>query len=392
MTFKVKIRGDRVIWMVILILSVLSILAVYSSTGTLAYKVRGGNTGYYLVKQFILLMVGIFIIIFIHQVPYKYFLRLSQILLYIAIPLLLLTLATGSSINEARRWLTLPGTSLTIQPSDFGKLAVIMYVARILAVKQEKITDLKEAFLPVIVPIIIACLLILPANLSTAAILFVTCMSLMFVGRIPFKHLALTIVSGLIILVVFIGISVALHKGGRIETWKNRIESFISGEEEEDNFQVNQAKIAIVRGGLLGKGPGNGVQRNYLPHPYSDFIYAIIIEEYGLAGGLLVLGCYLWLFFRASLIVRKSKRTFGAFLAFGLGMGLVLQAMINMAVAVNLVPVTGQTLPLVSMGGSSILFTSTSLGMILSVSWGVEADMKEEKMKAQPVNKGEAHE
>jgi cell division protein FtsW len=387
MAIKLKIRGDRVIWMVILILSVVSILAVYSSTGTLAYKVRGGNTGYYLIKQVILLMVGVFIIIFAHQIPYKYYSRLSQIFLFIAIPLLLLTLATGASINEARRWLTLPGTGFTIQPSDFAKLAVIMYVARILSLRQEKIGEFKGAFLVIIIPVILACLLILPANLSTAAILFVTCMSLMFVGRIPFKYLALTIIGGLLVLSIFIGISLALHKGGRIETWKNRIEAYVSGEETEDNFQVNRAKIAIVTGGLFGRGPGNSAQRKYLPHPYSDFIYAIIIEEYGLIGGLLVLVCYLWLFFRASLIVRQSKRTFGAFLAFGLSLGLVLQAMINMAVAVNLVPVTGQTLPLVSMGGSSILFTSTSLGMILSVSWGVETDQKSQAAKTQTEEK-----
>ena len=277
---KIKIKGDRVIWMVILILSVVSVLAVYSSTGTLAYKVRGGNTGYYLIKQLILLFVGVFIIIFTHQVPYKYYSKLSQIFLFIAIPLLIITLATGSSINEARRWLTLPGTNFTIQPSDFAKLAVIMYVARILSLRQDKITEFKGAFLEIIVPLILVCMLILPANFSTAAILFVTCMSLMFVGRIPFKYLALTVVGGLIILSVFIGISLVLHKGGRIITWKNRIEAFVSEEETEDNFQVNRAKVAIVTGGLLGRGPGNSIQRNYLPHPYSDFIYAIIIEEY----------------------------------------------------------------------------------------------------------------
>lgn len=364
--------------MVILILSLMSVLAVYSSSGTLAYNMRGGNTGYYLIKQFIILMVGIFIIIFLHQVPYRYYSGLAQLFLYIAIPLLLLTLVTGSSINEARRWLTVPGTGLTIQPSDFGKLAVIMYVARILSVTQEKINELKGAFIPAIVPVVAACLLILPANFSTAAILFVTCMALMFVGRVPFRYLALTLIGGLIILSSFIALSLALHKGGRVETWKNRIEAYISGEETEDNYQVNRAKIAIVNGGLIGRGPGNSTQKSYLPHPYSDFIFAIIIEEYGLIGGILILICYIWLFFRASLIVKRSSRTFGAFLAFGLSLGLVLQAMVNMAVAVNLLPVTGQTLPLVSMGGSSILFTSTALGMILSVSWGAEAEKKTE--------------
>ena len=371
------IRGDKVIWMVIILLSMISILAVYSSTGTLAYKVRGGNTGYYLIKQFIFLSAGVFIIIFFSGIPYKYYSRTAQIFLFIAIPVLALTLVTGPSINEARRWLTLPGTGFTIQPSDFAKLAIIMYVARILSLQQERITEFKAAFLPIIWPVIIVCGLIMPANLSTSAILFVTAMSLMFVGRIPFKFLALTIGGGILVLTIFITVSLYLNKGGRIATWKNRIENFVSGEETEDNFQVNRAKVAVVNGGLIGKGPGNSAQRNYLPHPYSDFIYAIIIEEYGLVGGTFVLFLYLWLFFRAGLIVRKSNRTFAALLSLGLSMGLVLQAMVNMAVAVNLVPVTGQTLPFVSMGGSSILFTSVALGMILSVSHGIEEERKE---------------
>jgi cell division protein FtsW len=371
------IRGDRVIWMVIILLSIISILAVYSSTGTLAYKVRGGNTGYYLIKQVIFLAVGVFIIIAFSAVPYRYYSRMSQIFLFIAVPILALTLVTGPSINEARRWLTLPGTGFTIQPSDFAKLAIIMYVARILSLRQDRIAEFKGAFFPIIWPVIIVCGLIMPANLSTAAILFVTAMSLMFVGRIPIKFLALTIGGGILVLALFITISLYLNKGGRIATWKNRIENFVSGEETEDNFQVNRAKIAVVNGGLIGRGPGNSTQRNYLPHPYSDFIYAIIIEEYGLLGGTFVLFLYIWLFFRAGLIVRRSNRTFAALLALGLSMGLVLQAMINMAVAVNLWPVTGQTLPFVSMGGSSILFTSIALGMILSVSYGVEEERKE---------------
>ncbi len=372
------IRGDRVIWMVIILLSMISILAVYSSTGTLAYKVRGGNTGYYLIKQLIFLALGIFIIIATSAVPYKYYSRMSQIFLFIAIPVLALTLITGPSINEARRWLTLPGIGFTIQPSDFAKLAIIMYVARILSLKQDELGDFKGAYLQIIWPVILVCGLIMPANLSTAAILFATSMALMFVGRIPFKFLALTIGGGILVLTLFITISLYLDKGGRIGTWKNRIENFVSGEETDDNFQVNRAKIAVVNGGLIGQGPGNSTQRNYLPHPYSDFIYAIIIEEYGLFGGTFVLFLYLWLFFRAGLIVRRSTRTFAALLALGLSMGLVLQALINMAVAVNLVPVTGQTLPFVSMGGSSILFTSVALGMILSVSHGVEEERKED--------------
>lgn len=377
------IRGDRVIWMVIILLSMISILAVYSSTGSLAYKVRGGNTGYYLIKQLIFLAIGIFIIISASAVPYKYYSRMSQIFLIIAVPVLALTLVTGPSINEARRWLTLPGTGFTIQPSDFAKLAIIMYVARILSLRQDQINEFKGAYFPIIWPVIIVCGLIMPANLSTAAILFVTAMTLMFVGRIPFKFLALTIAGGILVLAIFISVSLYFNKGGRIATWKNRIENFVSGKETDDNFQANRAKIAVVNGGLIGRGPGNSTQRNYLPHPYSDFIYAIIIEEYGLIGGTFVLFLYIWLFFRAGLIVRRSNRTFAALLALGLSMGLVLQAMINMAVAVNLVPVTGQTLPFVSMGGSSILFTSIALGMILSVSHGVEEERKAELKNSQ---------
>jgi cell division protein FtsW len=380
------IRGDRVIWMVIILLSIISILAVYSSTGTLAYKVRGGNTGYYLIKQLIFLGIGIFIIILFSGISYKYFSRTSQIFLFIAIPILALTLVTGPSINEARRWLTLPGTGFTVQPSDFAKLAITMYVARILSLRQDQINEFKGAYLQIIWPVVLVCGLIMPANLSTAAILFVTAMSLMFVGRIPFKFLALTIGGGLLVLTLFISVSLYFNKGGRIATWKNRIENFVSGAETEDNFQVNRAKIAVVNGGLIGRGPGNSTQRNYLPHPYSDFIYAIIIEEYGLLGGTFVLFLYIWLFFRAGLIVRRSNRTFAALLALGLSMGLVLQAMINMAVAVNLVPVTGQTLPFVSMGGSSILFTSIALGMILSVSHGVEQERIESLKNPQKVD------
>ncbi len=380
------IRGDRVIWMVIILLSIISILAVYSSTGSLAYKVRGGNTGYYLIKQFIFLALGVFIIIATSAVPYKYYSRMAQIFMFIAIPILALTLVTGPSINEARRWLTLPGTGFTIQPSDFAKLAIIMYVARVLSLKQDQITEFKGAYFQIIWPVVLVCGLIMPANLSTAAILFVTSMALMFVGRIPFKFLALTIGAGILVLALFIAVSLYFNKGGRIATWKNRIENFTSGAETNENYQVNRAKIAVVNGGLMGRGPGNSTQRNYLPHPYSDFIYAIIIEEYGLIGGTFVLFLYIWLFFRAGLIVRRSTRTFPALLALGLSMGLVLQAMINMAVAVNLVPVTGQTLPFVSMGGSSILFTSVALGIILSVSFGVEEERKEDLKNPKKVN------
>jgi cell division protein FtsW len=370
------IKGDRIIWMVILILLVISLLSVYSSTGSLAYQHRSGNTFFYLFRQLKFILLGVIIIFFVHLVPYRIFSKVSIFALYLAIPLLVLTLIAGTNINEATRWLEIPGTGLTIQPSDFAKIALVMYVAKILSVNQNNIKDFKGVFGKISLAIIGTCVLILPANFSTAAIVFVTAFSLMFVGRIPVRYLALMLFTGVFALSIFVGGALLLDREGRISTWKNRIENYVDG--EGDNYQADQAKVAIVQGGLFGKGPGNSTQRNLLPHPYSDFIYAIIIEEYGtLIGGILVIALYLWLFFRAGMIIRRSKSTYGAFLAFGLSMGLVLQAFVNMAVAVGLVPVTGQTLPLVSMGGSSIFFTSMATGMILSVSWGTKEDASE---------------
>jgi len=371
--------------MVVLILLVISLLSVYSSTGSLAYQHRSGNTFYYLFRQLKYILLGVAIIFFVHLIPYRVFSRVSIFALYLAIPLLVLTLVVGTNINEATRWLEIPGTGLTIQPSDFAKIALVMYLAKILSVNQNNIRDFKGVFGKISMAIVLTCVLILPANFSTAAIVFVTAFTLMFVGRIPVKYLTLFMVTGILALSIFIGGALLLDKEGRISTWKNRIEAYVDG--DSDNYQADQAKVAIVQGGLFGKGPGNSTQRNLLPHPYSDFIYAIIIEEYGsLVGGFLVIALYLWLFFRAGLIIRRSKSTYGAFLAFGLSMGLVLQAFVNMAVAVGLVPVTGQTLPLVSMGGSSIFFTSMATGMILSVSWGTRED-ESEKAKEEELAK-----
>ena len=368
--FTKSIKGDRIIWIVIVGLLIFSLLAVYSSTGTLAYKYKGGNTAFYIMKHSTIVFVGLVIIFITHLIHYKYYSRISQLFLFLAVPLLAITLLIGTNINQASRWLTLPGLGFTIQTSDFAKLALIMYVARILSLKQEVIKDYKQAFIPIMIPVVIVCLLILPANLSTALIVFATSMVLMFVGRIRVKHLIIFGGIGIITVVLFVLISVYVNKEGRIGTWKNRIENFISGEGNE-NYQVEQSKIAIATGGIIPKGPGNSVQRNYLPNPYSDFIYAIIIEEWGLIGGVIVLLLYLILLFRAGVIVRKSTRTFPAFLAIGLTLSIVFQAMINMAVAVNLFPVTGQPLPFISMGGSSLVFTSIAIGIILSVSTGV---------------------
>jgi cell division protein FtsW len=365
--FKRYFKGDRVIWTIIVILSIISLLAVYSSTGSLAYRYQGGNTAYYFLKQFGFLGAGLLVIFVVHLVPYKVYSPLAPLLLYIAIPLLLVTLLFGTNINQAARWLEIPGLGVTIQTSDFAKLALIMYVARLLSVRQNEIKDLKRTFLPLSIPIIIVCLLILPANFSTAAMLGIICWIMLFIGRVSLRHLIGFSAIGVVLIGLFVFIALQTNTINRVQTWKNRIENYASGE-GSDNYQAQQSKIAIATGGLVGKGPGNSTQRNLLPHPYSDFIYAIIVEEYGLVGGLFILLLYLVLLYRAGLIIKKAQRTFPALLAMGLTLLLVFQAMVNMAVAVNLIPVTGQPLPLVSMGGTSLLFSSAAFGILLSIS------------------------
>lgn len=365
-----RTKGDLMIWMIVIVLSLFSLLAVYSSTGTLAYRYHEGNTEYYLIKHFLLLMFGLILMYLAHLVDFKYYSRISQLLLFISIPLLILTLVLGLNINEARRWLTLPGVNLTFQPSDIAKLALIMFVARELSRKQNVIKSFKKTFLPLISAIIGICILIAPADLSTAAVLFASCLLLMFIGRVSFKHMAVMGLFGLLAFGMFLGISMLTDSESRLETWKNRVESFVS--DDKGSYQNQQAKIAIASGGVFGKGPGNSTQRNFLPNPFSDFIYAIIIEEYGLIGGGFILSLYLLLLYRTIRIVTKSPKAFGALLAVGLSLSLVIQAMVNMAVTVHLLPVTGLTLPFVSMGGTSLLFTSLAIGIILSVSRHIE--------------------
>ena len=369
-------KGDRTIWLIVFILSIFSLLAVYSSTGTLAYKYKSGNTEYYLLKHLIILAFGLGLMYVAHLIRYTYYSRISQWAIWITVPLLGLTLLLGTNLNEASRWLTLPGINITFQTSDFAKLALIMYVARILSRKQDQIDNFKSAFLPVIAPVLVVCILILPANFSTAAVVFISACYLMFIGRIRMKFILGTIGAGIVTFALFVAIAFATGKTGRIDTWKSRIERF-SGADDSDNYQTEQAKIAIARGGFFGSFPGNSVQRNFLPHPYSDFIYAIIIEEYGLFGAAFVLFLYLLLFFRVIRFIYHSPMAFGTLLAAGCTFMLVFQAFINMAVAVNLIPVTGQPLPLISMGGTSIWFTSISLGIVLSVSRQIEKEKKE---------------
>lgn len=371
-----NLQGDRTIWVVVLLLSLVSLLAVYSSTGTLAYRYQAGNTEYYLFKHFTILVFGLVLMYMAHLVRYTYYSRISQVLLIVAVPLLVATLFSGQ-VNEASRWLTLPVINISFQTSDLAKLALIMYLARLLAKKQEHIKDLKGAFVPIVIPVVVTCGLILPANFSTAAVLFATCLVLMFIGRLNLKYIFYMIGIGLAgLLLLFMIAKVYPDVLPRSETWLSRIESF-SGSDTKENYQVEQAKIAIATGGLFGKMPGNSIQRNVLPHPYSDFIFAIIIEEYGLIGGFFLVLLYLILLYRGVKISTRAHGSFGAFLAVGLSFSLVFQALINMAVAVNLLPVTGQPLPLVSMGGTSLWFTSFAVGIILSVSRETEENTNE---------------
>lgn len=389
-----KTKGDAVIWAVVILLSIFGLLAVYSSTGTLAYKKQGGNTEFYLFKHLSFLTFGLILMYLSHLVNFKYYSRISQILLILSFVLLPYTLFFGTDINDARRWITLPVIGFTFQTSDLAKLALIMYVARFLSKRQDEIKDFKKSFLPVTITIALICALIMPANLSTALVLFATCLLLMFIGRIAFKHILLVVGSGALAATVLVVMALtlpddALSKIARLKTWKHRIEHFAARdngpvderEALQTDYQVVQAKIAIASGGLIGKGPGNSTQRNFLPHPYSDFVFAIILEEYGLIGASFLILLYLVLLFRCIRIVIRSPRAFGALLAVGLSFSLVIQAFINMGVAVNIFPVTGLPLPLVSMGGTSLIFTSMAFGIILSVSRDVEEKESLEKQE-----------
>ncbi len=368
-----KLKGDRVIWMTVLFLGLISLLAVYSSISSLAFKREGGSTMHFLMKHGIMLVTGGVIMYYVSKQQFTIYSRLSQLLIGVMAVLLLLTLLLGSNINDASRWITIPIINQSFQTSDPAKVVLIVYLARVLGKNQGEEWTLREVLIKLMVPVGAICGLILPANFSTAAVLFAVCMIIMFIGQVPLKHMAVIVgaaVGMFALLLVLAKTTPGLLP--RLDTWVGRIESF--GVEDHDaNYQVEHAKIAIASGGFLPNGPGSGTSRNFLPHPYSDMIYAFIIEEYGsILGGLGLLLLYLILLFRAVRIASTCAKPFGALAAIGLGLMLVMQAMINMAVAVNLVPVTGQPLPLVSMGGTSVWFTCLAIGIMLSVSRGAE--------------------
>ena len=387
-----KTRGDKYIWGIVIILAITSVLVVYSATGSLAYKKNHGNVEVYLFKQLAFMISGMFLIYFLHRVNYTVFSRLAAFLLVISIPLLIYTLVFGAKINEGTRWIKVPIINLTFQTSDFAKIALFMYLSRVLSKKQDVIKDFKKGFLPAIIPVLIICALIMPANLSNALLTGATSLLLMFIGRVSLKHILLTICVALVPIIMIVSLAVMTNKAkvqddetkkeaisdklsgmGRLGTWVKRTQDFIYGSNNDIPYQVQQAKMAIANGGILfGLGPGNSIARNYLPQAYNDFIFAIIIEEYGLIGGAFIIFIYMLFLFRGIRIFRKCPYAFGAFLALALSFTLAIQAIANMAVNVNMVPVTGVTLPLISMGGSSFLFTCAAIGIILSVARNVE--------------------
>jgi cell division protein FtsW len=384
-----NLRGDRSVWLIVALLSLFSLLIVYSTSGSEAYKYNASHgTEYYLIRQMVFIATGLLLVYTAYRLHYIQYAKLAPILMVIAVPLLVYTALFGTEVNDASRWIKIPILEITFQTSDFARIALIIFVARALATKQDYIKEFKGAFLPIIAPIILICGLIAPSNLSTAALLFATCFIMMFVGRISMKYVFLLLFLGVGVfgLIFFVGQHFPEHF--RVDTWMNRINDFLYS---DGQFQVVQSKIAIAEGGMFGVGPGNSIQRNLLPFAYADFIYAIICEEYGFIGGALILLVYLWLLIRTVSLVTRCPKTFGAMLAVGLTLNIVITAFANIAVSVQLVPATGLTLPMISMGGTSFLFTCISFGIILSVSRFVETAYEEKKQLEKMETSGESN-
>jgi cell division protein FtsW len=381
-------KGDRAIWGLVALFMFYSLLAVYSSSVGVAFMKYGGNTTYFLRSQFFMLVLSLIIIVVVHYLPYRIYFSVAGLLLIGAVGLLILTFAFGSRVNEATRWLVIPGTGFRLQTSDVAKVALVIYLARSLAKYQNELTNFMLVSKYFMLPVAIICGLILPENLSTAVMVFGISMIILFIGRVPLKFLLAYVGIAVVGIVLFAMVLTVVAKSNRVQVWKNRIEHFISGEEDADgDYQSNQAKIAISTGGLFGKAPGKSTQRNMLPQSNSDFIFAIIIEEYGLLfGAIPLILAYMILMFRGITIAKKCETAFPAFLVMGLITMIVVQAMLNMLVAVGLFPVTGQTLPMVSWGRTSVLVMSFSIGAILSVSRVVNARIKNEELPEEEVN------
>jgi len=367
-----NIKGDRLIWAIAALLAILSFLPVYSAASNLAYKGTGSSTFTFFIKHFVHLVLGFAIMYGVHKIPYRYFKGLSLVMIPIVLVLLGLTVMQGTTIEgaNASRWIQIPIVGMSFQTSTLAAVVLMVYVARYMSKMKDKTIAFKASILPLWIPVFLVLILILPANFSTAAIMFLMVVMLVFLGGYPLRYLAVIIGSGILVLTLFILIAKAFPDAmpNRIDTWMGRIESFSNPEDTEADYQIEKAKIAIATGGIKGVGPGKSMQKNFLPQSSSDFIFAIIIEEYGLIGGGVIMILYLWLLFRIVIVSQKSDTIFGKLLVLGVGLPIVFQALINMAVAVELFPVTGQTLPLISSGGTSIWMTCLAIGIILSVS------------------------
>ena len=367
-----NLKGDKVIWATTGMLALFSFLPVYSASSNIAYLYGDGSTFGYLIVHFFHLLLGFCLLFAIHKIPYNYFKGLSILMLPIVIVLLLYTITQGSAVDGSNtsRWIQIPVIGVTFQSSTLASVVLMIYVARYLTKISEKTVTFKETILPLWTPVFLVLILILPANFSTTAIIFTMVMILVFLGGYPLKYIGVIIGAGLLVLSLFI-LTAKAFPGllpNRVDTWTNRIVSFADGKDSDADYQIEKAKIAIARGGVVGVGIGKSVQRNFLPQSSSDFIYAIIVEEMGLIGGFGVMSAYLMLLFRLVIVATKANSVFGTLVVVGVGLPIVFQAFVNMAVAVEFFPVTGQTLPLISSGGTSIWMTCLALGIVLSVS------------------------
>ena len=384
-----NIKGDRIIWAIAALLAIFSFLPVYSAASNLAYIGSGSNTFSYFIKHFVHLFLGFSIIYGVHKIPYRYFRGLSMVMIPVVLILLIITMLQGATIGgaNASRWIRVPIVGFTFQPSTLAALVLMVYVARYLSKVKDEIISFRESVLPLWLPVFIVLALILPANFSTAALIFLMVISLTFVGGYPLKYLSIIIGSGVVVLALFVLTAKAFPDlmPNRVDTWSSRISSFIDSEVTQEDYQIEKAKIAIATGGLQGLGPGKSIQKNFLPQSSSDFIFAIIIEEYGLIGGIFLLILYLWLLFRIVIVAQKSDSVFGKLLAIGVGIPVIFQALVNMGVAVQLFPVTGQTLPLISSGGTSIWVTCLAMGIVLSVSVKRDEDKNKEMDDQHPL-------
>ena len=367
-----NIKGDRLIWAIVALLAIFSFLPVYSAASNLAYITGNGSTSAFFVKHFMHLFLGFAIMYGIHKIPYRYFRGLSMVMIPIVLVLLVITMTQGTVIEgaNASRWIQIPLVGMSFQTSTLASVVLMVYVARYMSKIKDKQITFKESVLPLWMPVFVILALILPANFSTAAIMFLMVVILVFLGGYPLRYLAVIIGTGIIALVMFILLAKAFPEAmpNRVDTWMSRFESFSDSEDTKADYQIEKAKIAIASGGIQGLGPGKSIQKNFLPQSSSDFIFAIIIEEYGLIGGFLLMILYMWLLFRIVIVAQKADTIFGKLLVLGVGLPIVFQALINMAVAVELFPVTGQSLPLISRGGTSLWVTCLAIGIILSVS------------------------